>query len=281
MRAERVLWAIGRSVAMAAIVACTAGAGRADEPKAYTEKLSYKKADLFEMEFVPIPGGSITLDDPAKPGTKVTVTIKPCWMSKTEVLWEQYDSWLFRADLDDKAVAKGVDAENRPSTPYVPPDRGFGHDGWPVISTSYLNATKYCAWLSKFTGKKYRLPTEAEWQYAALAGQPEEKLTPQVLDKIAWYVDNAENKTHEAGKKDPNAWGLFDMLGNAREWCVGLDGNPVTKGGGFDDKAEGLQPSARILPVPEWQKTDPQRPKSKWWLSDAPWGGFRVIRDAD
>ena len=67
------------------------------------------------------------------------------------------------------------------------------------------------------------------------------------------------------------------LFRSVREWCVGLDGKPVAKGGGWADDADGCQPLARAYYSPEWQHTDPQNPKSKWWLSDAPWAGFRVV----
>jgi formylglycine-generating enzyme required for sulfatase activity len=276
MSSARLAAGIGRSrlagLGLAALIVAVGGV-RAAEPKAFTQAVG----DLTEIDLVPIPGGSVTLPDSVTPGKTVTVTIKPLYVSKTELRWEQFDPFLFRQDLTEKEIAKGVDAKNRPSMPYVPPDRGFGHDGWPTISISYLAAVKYCEWLSKKTGKAYRLPTEAEWQWACLGGGKPAKLSAEDAAKVAWFKDNSEAKTHESGKLAANGYGLVDMLGNAREWAVTAAGNPVLKGGGYADEVVALQAGSRAIPSKDWQKTDPQNPKSRWWLSDAPWAGFRIV----
>ena len=272
----------GALVLVVALILGSVGPVAGQELKAYTEKLP-KSLSKFPM--VPIPAGKVTLDDPANPGKQLTVEVKPFYISKTEVRWDEFGCWVYRLDLSDEQAAAGFDAENRPSMPYIPPDCGFGTDGFAAISLSYLNATKYCEWLSKSTGKKYRLATEAEWVWACLGGKADTKLSAADLEKVAWFgktMKNPTKPTEEPGPmpvegKEANGYGLFDMLGNVREWCVGLDGKPVAKGGGWADDAEHCQPLARAYYAPDWQKTDPQNPKSKWWLSDAPWAGFRVV----
>jgi formylglycine-generating enzyme required for sulfatase activity len=211
---------------------------------------------------------------PAPPGGKAF------WMSKTEVTWDAYDVFAFKLDMTEEQRAKGVDAASRPSNPYGAPDRGMGHQGYPAVSLTYKGADEFCRWLSAKTGKKYRLPTEAEWEHAARAGASSAGPIPsKELATVAWHWDNADDKTHPVGKLKPNAWGLHDMLGNAGEWCTGKDGKPVLRGGTFADKAADVHAGARALQTPDWNVTDPQNPKSKWWLSDGPFAGFRIIRE--
>ena len=137
-----------------------------------------------------------------------------------------------------------MDAESRPSHPYGAPDRGFGHDGYAAISETSRAAMQFCVWLSAKTGKKYRLPTEAEWEFACRAGGPGGKLDREELKKVAWFWENSEEQPHPVGKKAPNAWGLYDMLGNVGEWAIGLDGKPVLCGGTWQDKAGLVHPGA-------------------------------------
>lgn len=92
----------------------------------------------------------------------------------------------------------------------------------PIIGISWEDATAYCKWLSKKTGDKYRLPREAEWEYACRAGTKTKWSfgdDEKELEKYAWYDKNSDDTTHEVGKKLPNPWGLYDMHGNVWEWC--------------------------------------------------------------
>ena len=235
---------------------------------------------LVKWEMIQLPAGEIALPDPAGSGAAKTVKVPRLWMSKTEVLWDLYDIYAFRQDLTDDEKVKGVDAESRPSKPYGAPDRGFGHQGYPALSIHHNAAVQFCQWLSRKTGRKYRLPTEAEWEHACRAGAPAPvKLPEDALDEVAWFWENADDKTHAAGQKKPNAWGLVDMLGNAAEWVVMLDGRHAVAGGSFNDKAEKISSSLREFYRPEWQAQDAHTPKSKWWLSDAPHVGMRIVRE--
>lgn len=231
---------------------------------------------LVKFDMVQIPGGSVT--HLGADGKMTTTTVKPFWIGKTEVTWDEYDIYAFRLDQTEDEKAKGVDATSRPSKPYGAPDRGYGHEGYPALGMAYNAAEHYCRWLSTKTGRKYRLPTEAEWEHACRAGATTHG-KPQELEKHAWVWENAEDKAHSVGKKTPNAWGLFDMLGNVMEWCQGVDGKPVARGGSFVDKAADVNCAARTHQTPEWQQADSQIPKSRWWLSDGPFVGFRVVRE--
>jgi formylglycine-generating enzyme required for sulfatase activity len=242
---------------------------------------------LVKFEMIAVPAGTAVVTGPGKPGARRQVTLKPFRIGKTEVTWDEYDVYAFRLDLPEgqRAAARspggsGVDAVSRPSRPYGAPDRGFGHQGYPAISLTFHAAEQYCRWLSEKTGKKYRLPTEAEWEYACRAGVEMQTAGARLaLDQHAWHWENAEDRTHPVAQKAPNAWGLYDMLGNAGEWCQGLDSKPVLRGGTYDDSAEKVHCGARAMQTPEWNITDPQNPKSQWWLTDGPFAGFRIVRE--
>ncbi|MBX3377333.1 MAG: SUMF1/EgtB/PvdO family nonheme iron enzyme [Phycisphaeraceae bacterium] len=229
-----------------------------------------------KLSFVPIPAGKVSVPDPTDPAKSRDVDIKPFYLSTTEVTFDAYDIFVYR--LDETDPVPDADATTKPSKPYIPPDRGFGHAGYAAIGMSFKGADEFCKWLSKKTGHTYRLATEAEWEHAARAGDPH-GVAADALADFAWFKDNAGEKTHPVASKKPNAWGLFDMLGNAAEWVVGHDGKPVTKGGSFKDAASELEVSDRMKQSPAWNASDPQIPKSKWWLSDCSFVGFRIVRE--
>ena len=255
------------AVCVLAVVFCVSALQAAEEtkPAPYTESIS---GTLVKFDMVPIPAGEITMPDPAKPGAKIKVKIPALWFGRTEVTWDEYDVFVFKLDQPP-----GEDAVSRPSKPYGASDRGYGHKGYPVINESFLGAEQYCKWLSLKTGHEYRLPTEAEWEYACRAGKP----VPD-KNKLADYAWFFQEKTQPVGQKKPNAWGLYDMLGNVGEWCTDMCGKPVVRGGSWEDVAKDVSPTARRYQDESWQANDPQSPKSKWWLSDGQFVGFRIVR---
>lgn len=228
---------------------------------------------------VTIPGSAVSFTMSRLPAGEVTVAgkatqVKSIWVAQTEVTWDLYDVYAFRMDMSREDQAKGVDAQARPSKPYGAPDRGFGHAGYPALGMTSNAASKFCEWLSRKTGKSFRLPTEAEWECAARAGATSE---PSPLIDFAWHWENAEDSTQPVGKRKPNAWGLYDMLGNAREWAIDPKGTAVACGGSYEDKAAVVKFSLRHYYDPKWQEADAHVPKSKWWLSDGPFIGMRVV----
>jgi formylglycine-generating enzyme required for sulfatase activity len=225
-----------------------------------------------KIEMVPIPGGTVKIGGQ-------TVTVKPFWMAKTETPWEAYD--VFTASgPPSPSYGQEIkpDALALPSKSYILPDLGWGHMGYPVINVSFLSVSMYCKWLSGVTGKKYRVPTEAEWEFACRAGaQGPFKLDKATLEKSVWYAGNSDRMSHPVGKKAPNKFGLHDMLGNPGEWATDMKGEPVLCGGTFLDGPNGIIPGMRRRWSPKWQETDPQFPKSEWWLADGKFVGFRVV----
>jgi len=201
-------------------------------------------------------------------------------MSAREITWDAYDVFVFELDKKDPD-APHADGITRPSKPYIPPDRGFGHHAYPALGMTFKGARNFCRWLSRQKGRHYRLPTEEEWREACHQGPKSSPLplSKEHLSRIAWWDGNAEDSPHPVGRKEKNSLGLFDMTGNVAEWCLGHDGRPVALGGSFLDGPDKLGCLARIHQTPAWQMSDPQIPKSSWWLSDAPFVGFRVIAE--
>jgi formylglycine-generating enzyme required for sulfatase activity len=194
------------------------------------------------------------------------------WIGRTEVTWDQFDVFVFGLDQPEATPRAGVDLITRPSRPYLPPDRGFGHDGYPAMSMSHHSAAEFCRWLSGKTGRKFRLPTELEWERACRGGG---EGTP--LEDHAWMRSNSGDKPHPVGQRLSNALGLMDLQGNVAEWCTDAEGKPVARGGSYKDDASALRCGSRMLPSPAWNSSDPQIPKSRWWMADCSFVGFRVV----
>jgi formylglycine-generating enzyme required for sulfatase activity len=98
----------------------------------------------------------------------------------------------------------------------------FKGDDLPVENVTWNGAVEFCKRLSHISGKRYRLPTEAEWEYACRAGSQTRYYfgdEPSQLGEHAWYSENSDGKTHPVGQTKPNAFGLYDMHGNVAEWC--------------------------------------------------------------
>jgi formylglycine-generating enzyme required for sulfatase activity len=284
--------------------------------KAYTETIPNSKV---KFDMLPIPGGTFTMGSPAKEagraddeGPQHPVSVRPFWMGKMEVTWNEYDLfWRTKASKGPVFTVgiKTADAITRPTRPYADETFGHGRDGHPVICITHHAAMEYCRWLSTATGKVYRLPTEAEWEYACRAGTKTAYSfgdDPKQLGDYAWYAENSDDKTHVVGQKKPNPWGLYDMHGNVCEWCLDhyrkdyygtfkLDSptlspvllptadrfSHVARGGSWNDDAPALRSAARKGSDKDWIQRDPQRPQSIWWLTDAEFVGFRVVRPVE
>ena len=286
-----------------------------DEFSAYRQEIETSKLN-FEM--LPIVGGKFQMGSPAsdeKRGSNELlaheVKISDFWMGKYEVTWDEYELWMINLDKDNREYDKKPtdkadslsDAVTKPTAPYVDMSFGMGKSGHPAICMTQLSAKMYCMWLSARTGQFYRLPTEAEWEYACKAGTSTAYSfgdDPEQLSNHSWHLGNSRFQYQRVGSKSPNPFGLYDMHGNVWEWVLDqftpppssspseLRTNPlvspntlyprVVKGGSWDDGAASHRSAARMGSEEAWKQQDPQIPKSVWYHTDALFVGFRVVR---
>ncbi len=282
-----------------------------------------------QFHMVPVPGGQFELgsseDDPGfveDEGPQVKVEVGPMWVAKYETTWEEYKLYMSMYQLFKSLQGQGlrvlddsnkVDAVTAPTELYDPTFTfEFGDDPkFPAVTMTQYAAKQYTKWLSKLSGHQYRLPTEAEWEYACRGGTS----TPfsfgqdeSDIDDYAWYYENADEMPHAVGGKKPNPFGLYDMHGNVMEfvidgytedgyaaiagkeqavpflnaihWPESFD-QRVVRGGSFQDDAEMLRSAARLGSEDEdWKEEDPNIPLSPWWFTDDPSRGigFRIVR---
>jgi formylglycine-generating enzyme required for sulfatase activity len=301
------------------------------EMKAYTNTVTirmhydpYRRTGLdhtvsvFSV-MVPIKGGEFLMgsseteaDRRPEEGPPHRVQVASFWMQQCEVTWDEYEPFMLNLEerpnkTNIKDTTGGAnqlsDAVSKPSKPYFDMSFGMGKKGYPAIAMTQHAASKYCEWLSAKTGHFYRLPTEAEWEYACRAGTTNAYSFGDNRAKLAdyaWFYDNSYSKYQRVGKKKPNPWGLYDMHGNVAEWCLdqydadfylqqkdSLSVNPwnkagrpyphVIRGGSWDDDPEQLRSAARGKSDKSW-KTDPSLPPTIWYMERAQFVGFRVVR---
>ena len=249
-----------------------------------------------------------------------TVRLGAFWMQTHEVTWDAYLLFMFADQAKELAHPDGlVDALSRPTAPHLEMSFGRGSAGYPAISMTHHAANTFAQWLSAKVGEYYRLPTEAEWEYACRAGTaitglsrrsasrgsgPGAKADAGSLQDYAWFAKNSalpgftDGSYHTIGTKKPNAWGLYDMLGNVMEWTLDQYApytaapvvNPWVKstapyphavrGGSWKDDETAVRCTAREPSAPSWKRQDPQLPRSIWYMTDAQWLGFRLVRPA-
>ena len=290
----------------------------------YTMTIPGTKAQ-FSME--PIPGGKFKLGSPESElghqdheGPQVEVVIAPFWMGKYEVTWSEYKEFmnLYRVfkEFESRGVRpvtneNRVDAITAPTELYDPTFTfEFGeHARQPAVTMTQYSAKQYTKWLSQVTGQQYRLPSEAEWEYACRAGTTTAYYfgdDPSKLAEYAWFYDNANESLQKVGTKKPNPWGLHDMHGSVWEWVLdefrpdgyrSLVGKVhsmndsiawptklyprVVRGGSWDDEADRCRSGAKMASEdPAWKSEDPNLPLSPWWFTSDPSRsvGFRVVR---
>lgn len=287
----------------ALLLALTGYSLHAQDFKPYEQELP---GSPVKFKLVPIPAGKFLLGSPADEkdrdddeGPQKKVEVSAFWMAQHETTFAEWDAFFKNMDVPQtKAIV--VDAVSRPTAQYIDLTWGMGRDAnHPTNSMSQQAGIMYCKWLYSKTGIFYRLPTEAEWEYACKAGGTG-TINPLERKQVGYSATNSGAKYRKVKELKPNAWGLYDMLGNLSEWTLDQydpkaysklaenakdPGVPpatkyprVARGGGYTDEDEELRCSNRISSLAEWNKRDPQIPKSRWWLTDGMYMGFRIVR---
>jgi formylglycine-generating enzyme required for sulfatase activity len=295
-----------------------AEAKTAAEMKPYAELVEHTDA---KIEMVPIRGGKFLMGSPdnekgrkADEGPQHEVEISPFWMARCEIAWDAYDVWASDLDILRRQTLKFPETPrdkladafqlSQPTKPYTDMTFGMGKRGYPAICMTQHAARTFCKWLSAKTGRYYRLPTEAEWEYACRAGTTTAYSfgdDPAAMGDYAWYYENSSEKYQKVGQKKPNPWGLYDMHGNVAEWVLDqhtkgfyaesvgkLTKDPlkiplveyprVVRGGSWQDDPALLRSAARVGSNEDWKQQDPQIPQSIWYFTDALHVGFRIVR---
>lgn len=246
----------------------------------------------LNIEMVFVEGGTFTMgctseqENDCKDNEKLShsVTVSNFYIGKYEVTLAQFKAFIddtgYKTDADKEGwsyILIGRTWEKKKEVNWKSDVSGntrsqseYNH---PVIHVSWNDVKSYCDWLSRKTRKMYRLPTEAEWEFAARGGASTGSATAtkyagsNSIDEVAWYVDNSGNKTHAVGQKTPNELGIYDMSGNVWEWCSDWYGNyssssqtnpvgaatgsfRVLRGGGWGSSASYCRVSFRISNSP-------------------------------
>lgn len=259
-----------------------------------------------KFRMIAVPQGNFTIGSPAAEkerdedeGPQRKIQLSAFWIGEREVTFGEWDVFFKNPDVPQTKNIS-VDAVSRPTAQYIDLTWGMGRDSrQPTNSMSQQAALMYCKWLYQKTGIFFRLPTEAEWEYACRAGSGN-AVDLKNLAAIGYFQGNSNGKFHKTGELKPNAWGLYDMLGNVSEWTLDQydpaayqklkDGTKdpfvppaskypkVVRGGSYMDEAGELRCANRIASDASWNIRDPQIPKSKWWLTDGMFVGFRIVR---
>jgi formylglycine-generating enzyme required for sulfatase activity len=304
--------------------------GDAASMKPYTEKAPLAGGATYDL--LPLAGGEFTIGSPDSEanrkddeGPQKKIKVEPFWMGKLEITWDIYRPFMENGKSRNKNGSLNRDSNimtpeppsvsdtetlndtiTQPTPPYMPMhfEMGSGYTkDYPAVGMTYHAANKFCEWLSEQTGHFYRLPTEAEWEYACRAGTTTAYSFGDDASKLgeyAWYAENSEFQYQKVGAKKPNPWGLHDMHGNVAEHVLDQylpdayskfkDGETssfvpapkryptAVRGGNWDNDPALLRSAARLGSDPMWKVIDPQIPKSIWYFTNAPWLGFRIVR---
>lgn len=273
----------------------------------FTETIPYSAVD-FKMKA--IPGGTFKMgaskDDKfaeADESPVREVTLDPFFMGEVEVTWDEFLTWYTQTSAEgrttDIGVLEGVDGLSGATPPYGNPDQGWGKSKRPAITMTFYAAEKYCEWLSIVTGKKYRLPTEAEWEYAARGGTNSTfffegnvkdyaavglkaklfGIDTSVISSYAVYIENSAGKSQYPDVVRANPFGLKNMLGNVAEFCLdnydaeayqkypGPLSNPLVTSGGTERVVRG---GSFLSNAVELRISDRNRTNHDAWMKTDP-----------
>jgi formylglycine-generating enzyme required for sulfatase activity len=255
-----------------------ASAAATGPPRRLTVSHGLRLALIPAGEFVmgPHTSGADAHDDDGRPGRPVRIAA-PFYLGVHEVTVGQFRAFVAATGYRTEAETDGLGGsiwDGRAKQVRHDPQCCWSNPGWavavtdemPVVQVSWNDAQAFCRWLSGEEGHAYRLPTEAEWEYACRAGSTTPWCMgddPAQLDQYAWFRENSRGDPHPVGLKRPNAFGLHDMHGNVWEWCLnayrarspGDDGDPaaassrttarILRGGAWDCSARRLRSTYR------------------------------------
>lgn len=271
----------------------------------------------IQFEMIPVPGGRFKMGSPEEEegreeneGPQIEMEVPAFWMAKHEVTWQEYKEFMRLHDVFKRFQDKGIrpitdgnkmSAIAAPSNLYEPSftyDAGDGPNE-PAATMSQFSAKQYTKWLSLSTDLFFRIPTEAEWEYACRAGSQTAYSfgdDPELLAEYAWFEDNSDYARHDVGEKKPNAFGLYDMHGNVAEWVLDqsyadgfahLEGREnltvasafrwptqwfgrVAKGGSWELSPAQCRCASRLVSEDDWRNSDPNIPRSPYWHTSYP-----------
>ena len=280
----------------------------------------------ISFEMIPVPGGRVTVGSPEteqgrRPdeGPTFEVELEPFWIGKTEVTWGEFQGFMQSYVAFKKIAANRIrqvttlnhtDAVTVPTLLYDPGHhKEYGDDSrHPAVTMTQYSAKQYTKWLSGVTGIQYRLPTEAEWEFAARAGSQLAYCFGENASMLDEYAVHSQSSCSVVATKKPNAFGLHDMHGNVWEWTiesyspngyaaqagrsfVGFSGTQWAKtlnsqcvrGGCWNDGPDRVRSASRMgSEHSAWNDIDPDVPQSPWWYTSDParMVGMRLVRSA-
>ena len=163
------------------------------------------------------------------------------WMARTLVTMAQYRRFA------------EANPEHSPQPPFL--EEGAAWDDFPVVGISWHDAVAFARWLSKKTGNLFRLPSEAQWEYAARSGGRTEKYAgSDHAEDVAWYAENSRDRCHRVARKKANGLGIYDMCGNVCEWCLDhYDKTAYRRHGGHNPVYRSSDDAARVVRGGSWR----------------------------